>query len=95
MKIIGTLSAEQQLTGSLNPENQIYGDMCIIPSISSLSILRFPSLSAFPSLGSEKFLYVATDTSKSYIWEEGLFKYSCVGSNYEDINVIDGGDASE
>lgn len=94
MKLIGTISAGKQLTGSLNPEYQVYGELGLGAS-SSASILRFPSLSAFPSVGSAKFLYVAQDTFKLYLWEEDLIKYTCIGSNYENINVINGGDASE
>lgn len=92
MKLTRTLSANQQLTGSLNPEHQIYGDLNL--GIPTPCVLRFLSLSAFPSLGSEKFLYVTADTAKSYIWASDILQYICVGSNYEDINIVNGGDSS-
>lgn len=55
------------------------------------SILQKESVADFPGVGKPQFLYVAMDTGKSYVWDDTNFGYLIVGTNYEDIKVINGG----
>ena len=45
----------------------------------------------FPSVGKSSTLYVDKSANKTYRWDEELFRYLCVGSDYEDVEIIDGG----
>ena len=45
----------------------------------------------FPSIGQPGKLYIDKSANKTYRWDEELFRYLCVGSDYEAITVIDGG----
>ena len=45
----------------------------------------------FPSVGKSNTLYVDKSANKTYRWDEELFRYLCVGSDYEDVEIIDGG----
>jgi hypothetical protein len=93
MILKGTLSAEQKLTGCLNVESQING--VIQAGVQESFLLKFDSLSAFPSIGRDKFLYIALDTHKTYVWDMTLLGFYCVGANYEDIKIIHGGSSNE
>ena len=57
-------------------------------------LLQKGSIAEFPSVGKPQFLYIALDTGKSYVWDDTNFGYLIVGTNYEDIKVIDGGKAN-
>jgi hypothetical protein len=93
MILKGTLSSEQQLTGSLNVERKICG--VVETGVQESFLLKFDSLSAFPSIGRDKFLYIALDTHKTYVWDITLLGFYCVGANYEDIKIIHGGSSNE
>lgn len=47
----------------------------------------------FPNLGEVGVLYIDKDNNKVYRWDEDDRKYYCVGSDYTDVKVIDGGHA--
>lgn len=93
MILKGTLSSEQQLTGSLNVERKICG--VVETGVQESFLLKFDSINAFPSVGRDKFLYTALDTHKTYIWDAVPLGYYIVGSDYEDIKVIHGGNSNE
>lgn len=44
----------------------------------------------FPTTGSTDTLYVAQEENKTYRWDEDALKFFCVGSDWEEISVIDG-----
>lgn len=48
----------------------------------------------FPNVGNIYTMYIATDENKSYRWDDENLKYYCVGSDYQDIKIIDGGNAN-
>lgn len=58
------------------------GASCIVEAVTFLE---------FPSVGKSNTLYVDKATNKTYRWDEELFRYLCVGSDYEEIDIIDGG----
>lgn len=45
---------------------------------------------SFPLTGDSKTIYIATNENKTYRWDDTDLKYYCIGSNYNDIDVIDG-----
>lgn len=49
---------------------------------------------AFPNIGSASKIYVATAENKTYRWNDDDLKYYCIGSDYNDINIINGGGAA-
>lgn len=54
------------------------------------SILEFDSSYEFPSVGVANTLYIDKLNNKSYRWDVNNLKYYCVGSDYEDIAIING-----
>lgn len=54
----------------------------------------FSSPYALPTVGKPNVLYFVTNDSEesTYIWDENTNNFRCVGSNYQNIEVINGGD---
>ena len=48
----------------------------------------------FPNIGKEHCLYVDTTANKTYRWNNDDLKYYCVGSDYEAIEIVNGGGAT-
>jgi hypothetical protein len=48
----------------------------------------------FPNIGNKLILYLDTSSNKVYRWDDNNLKYYVIGSNYEDIKVINGGNAN-
>lgn len=42
----------------------------------------------FPNVGKANMLYIAKDEKKSYIFNEEKLIYECIGSDYEEIKII-------
>lgn len=64
----------------------------------SSSTKTYSSYAAFPNVGEENVTYVAVDENAAYRWdsEAGESKhYICIGRDYKEIKIIDGGDASQ
>ena len=62
-----------------------------ISSSSNLIVQQYDSLYKFPNVGKESVLYIDKETNRSYRWDDTNLKYYFVGSDYEEIEVIDGG----
>ena len=56
-------------------------------------IVQVTSYASLPAVGSESCLYVVKNKNKTYRWDDTDNKYYCVGSDYNDIDIIDGGTA--
>lgn len=54
----------------------------------------FASRLEFPNVGNEAFLYVDEGANKVYRWNNATMTYCCVGSDYTDIKIINGGNAN-
>lgn len=54
---------------------------------------QYASRYEFPNIGNEGVLYTDVGDNKTYRWDGTELKYYCVGSNYEDIKIINGGNA--
>jgi hypothetical protein len=61
--------------------------------LDNLTPLVFNSRFEFPSVGDVRHLYIATDENKIYRYDAIQIIYKCIGSDYNDINVIDCGGA--
>lgn len=48
----------------------------------------------FPNIGNSEKLYVDTTNNKTYRWDSKNLKYFCIGSDYNEIEIIYGGSAS-
>lgn len=44
----------------------------------------------FPIVGDSTALYIASEENKTYRWDADNLKYFCIGSDWENIDVIDG-----
>ena len=44
----------------------------------------------FPTIGSSECIYIDTTANKIYRWDDANLKYFTVGSDYNEIEIIDG-----
>lgn len=56
------------------------------------SVINKTSSAVFPKTGNESCLYVDMSENKVYRWDNESKTYIVVGSNYDDMNIIDGGE---
>ena len=52
--------------------------------------IEFNNRYEFPSIGKENMIYVARDENKTYRFNEDSLTYYCIGSDYNEIEVIQG-----
>lgn len=48
----------------------------------------------FPNIGNAAILYVDEDSNRVYRWDSGSSTYCCIGSDYSEIKIINGGNAN-
>lgn len=58
---------------------------------SYVTYLEFPVV---PNSGWENDIFLDTTNNKIYRWDTTDMKYFCIGSNYDDIEIINGGSAT-
>lgn len=92
----GTLSKAASLSGALNlgfNPNKYYTKEEIDEMLQSISeeIVSAATYLEFPVVGRADTIYVDTTHNKVYRWDDDSLKYFCVGSDYSEIGVIDGG----
>lgn len=54
-------------------------------------IEQFENYLAFPTSGNENICYVDKKTNKFYRWDSKELKYYCIGSDYNQIELVNGG----
>lgn len=59
-----------------------------------LSCKTYNSIYEFPNIGDTGVFYVDKSVNKTYRWDSDDLKYFCVGSDYEQVNCINGGNAN-
>lgn len=64
--------------------DRMLGEMCVL-----LKSTYFD----FPNVGENNVLYVDESDSATYVWNEENATYTCIGRDFTNINIIDGGDA--
>lgn len=65
-----------------------------IVGVAKGAVEQFSSTLAFPSVGKIDMIYIDMSTNKSYRWDLDNSNYYIIGSDYTDIKVISGGDAT-
>lgn len=94
--ITGSISSEESMEGELSPGIYEYytrkesRELFATKDVVSTYVTHYE----FPNRGKEAALYIATEENKVYRWDQDTATYYCVGSNYEDIKIIDGGEAN-
>lgn len=72
--------------------NKTSGQLDLLGELHSyVTYLEFPVI---PNSGWEKDIFLDTTNNKIYRWDTTDMKYFCIGSNYDDIEVINGGSAT-
>lgn len=54
---------------------------------------QYASKYAFPNRGDKAVVYMDTTENKSYRWDEDTGTYICIGADYTEIKIINGGNA--
>lgn len=57
--------------------------------------LIFSSYFEFPNIGKADVLYIATDENKQYLWSVTEMRYVATGSDWHDIQIIQGGTSDD
>lgn len=60
-----------------------------IENVKDSVVLEYESSLNFPVTGKTNTLYIDTTNNKSYRWDDDNTKYYVVGSDYNDISLID------
>ena len=55
---------------------------------------QYVSKYAFPNRGDKAVLYMDTTENRSYRWDEITGTYICIGADYNQIKIINGGNAN-
>lgn len=58
------------------------------------TIITKDSIYEFPSVGSVNCIYISRTENKTYRWSDDDLKYYCVGSDWNDIKIINCGSSS-
>lgn len=69
----------KSIIGNVNKAENIY-----------VKEIEFNNRYEFPSIGKENMIYVARDEHKMYIFNTATLAYEVVGSNYNEIEIIQG-----
>lgn len=64
----------------------------ILDLIKELPAVQYSTHYDFPNVGDVHSIYIDKTANKAYRWDDDERKYYVVGSNYEDIKVINGGE---
>lgn len=100
---IVTINTEQERQGLLAPIDGFYFvlDTAIlwrysqkwiqITSQPAQCILYEDSYLKFPTIGNENQIYIDTSENATYRWDDVDLKYYCIGRDYKEIKVINGG----
>lgn len=75
--------------GSVKANGQILGGVQKTTS-TIVKELTFNNRFEFPSIGRSDLMYVATDENRTYRFDEESLTYYCIGSDYNEIEVIQG-----
>lgn len=77
--VSGSISDSQNISGNVDKAENIY-----------VKEIEFNNRYEFPSIGKENMIYVAKDEHKMYIFNTATLAYEVVGSNYNEIEIIQG-----
>ena len=77
--VSGGINDSQNISGNVDKAENIY-----------VKEIEFNNRYEFPSIGKENMIYVARDEHKMYIFNTATLAYEVVGSNYNEIEIIQG-----
>lgn len=77
--VFGSINNSQDISGNVDKAENIY-----------VKEIEFNNRYEFPSIGKENMIYVAKDEHKMYIFNTATLAYEVVGSNYNEIEIIQG-----
>ena len=64
-----------------------------LDSLKAKSMVSYATHYDFPNIGEDNVGYIATEENKIYRWDSTETKYYCIGSDYNEIKTLDGGNA--
>lgn len=91
-RIVGNISGGQQINGVLNGGQSISGGLNV-GVLNVKSVFQYETKFEFPTVGDSNALYIATQENASYRWNESDLHYYCVGRDYLELKIINGGNA--
>ena len=78
-RVSGSIGGSSDITGNVEKADNIY-----------VKETEFNNRYEFPSIGKPNMIYVAKDENKTYRFDEDSLTYYCIGSDYNEIEVIQG-----
>ena len=90
MVVNGKVSAySKRISGNIGNNGAVNGDIQKAENI-YVKETEFNNRYEFPSIGKPNIIYVAKDENKTYRFNEDSLTYYCIGSDYNEIEVIQG-----
>lgn len=90
MVVNGRVSAySKRISGNIGNNGAVNGDIQKAENI-YVKETEFNNRYEFPSIGKDNIIYVAKDENKTYRFNEDSLTYYCIGSDYNEIEVIQG-----
>lgn len=90
MVVNGKVSAySKRISGNIGNNGAVNGDIQKAENI-YVKETEFNNRYEFPSIGKDNIIYVAKDENKTYRFNEDSLTYYCIGSDYNEIEVIQG-----
>ena len=77
------------VSGSIGDNGTVIGNVEKAENI-YVKETEFNNRYEFPSIGKDNIIYVAKDENKTYRFNEDSLTYYCIGSDYNEIEVIQG-----
>lgn len=95
--IIGSLAnGSQFIEGTLEKEKALNGMLGVgLRQVESDAVVRVNNRLDLPTVGNPQNIYFVIDENAIYRWDEEKLLYFCVGRDYEEISLINGGTANE
>ena len=95
--IIGSLAnGSQCLEGILEKEKVLNGVLGVgLRQVESDAVVRVNNRLDLPTVGNSQNIYFVIGENAVYRWDEEKLLYFCVGRDYEEISLINGGTANE
>ena len=78
-RVSGSISGSGDIVGNVEKADNIY-----------VKETEFNNRYEFPSIGKDNIIYVAKDENKTYRFDEDSLTYYCIGSDYNEIELIQG-----
>ena len=95
--IVGSLANRSQfIEGILEKEKVLNGLLGVgILQVESDAVVRVNNRLDLPTVGNSQNIYFVIGENAVYRWDEEKLLYFCVGRDYEEISLINGGTANE